>query len=637
MIYVTYYPAVSTLFLGVTLLFYLRQRRIPDLRNKLFTIMLVCGVVAAVFDYIAAKADPVAAAWPVWALYLVNFLFLASMHACLPCFCFYTLILTGRFSKLSRKGYLLVLSPYLLILTLLLISPFSKFGIFYINEAHVYCRGVTHFLLYTVAALYMIVALFEVFRNRQLIQRRKTRTIYISTLILFTMMLLQVMNPQYLLTTTATALLLTIMYHVLQSPGEHVEPVTGLFNRSALPLLLQDMWEENRSGTLLLFTIRSFSVITHTLGNRGAGLLMRDYANHLSGAFPKKHLFHLRSDVFAVLLEEPAIALSALSTIQQNLPTHWHVLNTGVQMETCVAAIPTRACKSAAECLTVTDYTISELRGTDPPRALLADDSYLARCATRSSMESAIERAVGFGQLQMLYQPVYNNSGRLASLEATAVIRDPDMGEIHSNTFMSVAAQTGAIYHLSELLLGKVCALIRHCNLNAYGIPYVSVPLSAVFCMQSGTAEHILRFMETSQVPPSMICFALEENEAYSTIPAAAETLSKLSDAGFRLMLTDFGGGYADFDSLIRLPLQSVKLDQQLLRQAIESDHQQSLLIGITDLLTKLRLPVICGNVTSQEQAALLKDAGVSEFQGSYYSEPLTETRLCAFLEAGNA
>lgn len=630
------YSVVSALFLSITMVFYLRQRRVPDIRNRIFMLMLICGLIAVVFDVFAAVMDRNGMAWPVWLIYLVNYLFLQSLQICLPSFLLYTLILTGQYARLSKKLLFLLMVPFLLVTLFLFASPFCEYGIFYIGKDHSYCTGATHSMLYIATALYMCLSVWVVFRNRQFIQRRKTITVFAATATLFVLTAIQLLNPEYLLTTTATALLLTIMYHVLQSPDEHVDPVTGLFNRSALQLFLQDMIEEKRSCVLLLFAIRDYSVIRHTIGRRGMELLIMQYAAYLGHSFPSHYILHLRTDVFGVLLDRPSINKQELEQLLLQVPRHWPVLNTDVQLSSAVAAIPNQCCSSVPAFLGILDHMVSDLRSAENTRVHIADEAYLAAAARQTELERVIEGAVLSQDLQMLYQPVFSSNGAIAALEATAVIRDTTLGDINVEAIIPTASKTGAIYNLGELFLDKVCAFINHCDIRAYGIPYISVPLPIVLCMQNDLPQRIIRVAREYGVPPDMICFAVQESNALSSLTPAVRCLQALTDAGFRLMLTDFGSGYADFNVLARQPLLCVKLHTKLPLRAMDSPRQQELLVGLIDLLTQMKLPVVCGGVASREQADMLKEAGSTALLGSFYAEPMSETRLFSYLSAGN-
>lgn len=176
--YVYHYALGSTLFLGCTAYFFFRQRRIPTRTNRIYSIMLIAGLIALIFDAMAAAMEVHAMLFPSWLLYLVYILFLLGLHLCLPAFCVYLFEQVDVYSRITRGRRGLLLLPWVCICLLILSTPLWKGGIFYIDDSHIYRFGATHAALYVVMGIYWLVLGVFVLRNRRLLSKETFFTVW---------------------------------------------------------------------------------------------------------------------------------------------------------------------------------------------------------------------------------------------------------------------------------------------------------------------------------------------------------------------------------------------------------------------------------------------------------------------------
>lgn len=265
--YIYDFDICTMLFFGLTIFFYLYQKRLRNLQDTIFTAMLIASATAVVFDFLAAYMERNALLYPIWMLYAVNTLFILGMQTCLPLFFLYAVATTGRYKSMTRKKIIVLAIPYAVTMLLLFLSWFCRAGIFYIDTAHIYRHGVMYHSLYANMSFYVIVGVVVLLRNLRNTPRGKRNVILLQVGLLFASVVLQVRFPSYLLTASATALALTALFYVLQSPEDQINPLTGAFSRTVLPTVLQDYTDRNRDYTLVLILLRSFDELTRMHGS----------------------------------------------------------------------------------------------------------------------------------------------------------------------------------------------------------------------------------------------------------------------------------------------------------------------------------------------------------------------------------
>ena len=130
------------------------------------------------------------------------------------------------------------------------------------------------------------------------------------------------------------------------------------------------------------------------------------------------------------------------------------------------------------------------------------------------------------------------------------------------------AEKNGLITQLDMYVCEAVCREIRRCiDLGLAPIP-ISINISRLDFDDMDLAKNIAQIAERYDIDKSLLHVELTET-AYSEDPdAVVRALTQLHANGFKIELDDFGSGYSSLASLNMLPLDILKLDGSMIRQA---------------------------------------------------------------------
>jgi EAL domain-containing protein (putative c-di-GMP-specific phosphodiesterase class I) len=98
--------------------------------------------------------------------------------------------------------------------------------------------------------------------------------------------------------------------------------------------------------------------------------------------------------------------------------------------------------------------------------------------------------------------------------------------------------------------------------------------------------------------------------------------LKRLKEMGIRISIDDFGTGYSSLSYLKRFPIDTVKIDQDFVRDLTTGDA--AIITAVISMARALNLRVIAEGVETQEQLDFLRRENCAEMQGFLYSEPLS-------------
>ncbi|MGO4275342.1 EAL domain-containing protein, partial [Paenibacillus sp. TAF58] len=122
---------------------------------------------------------------------------------------------------------------------------------------------------------------------------------------------------------------------------------------------------------------------------------------------------------------------------------------------------------------------------------------------------------------------------------------------------------------------------------------------------------------------PMLVELDLTESITSSNVQEASEKLIMLKKFGVRIVMDDLCTGLFTRSGLEGMPLDSVKLDSNLIRDLVDDDENQLLAAAIIRMAHRLGLNLIAKGVETEEQLEHLRLLQCTEVQGMLFSSPL--------------
>lgn len=144
----------------------------------------------------------------------------------------------------------------------------------------------------------------------------------------------------------------------------------------------------------------------------------------------------------------------------------------------------------------------------------------------------------------------------------------------------------------------------------------------------------LCELIKVNNLDYQVLCLDIAEQLLTGQYHHLKENLEYLAQNGVHLSLDNFGGISSTLNHLIDMPIDSIKIDHNLLHSIDEKPRHRALISGIIDLGNKLNLQVIQKGVENAVQDKILRDMGCIYAQGFYYCRPLSIENLLAFVES---
>ncbi|MCO7515590.1 EAL domain-containing protein [Pseudomonas guariconensis] len=252
----------------------------------------------------------------------------------------------------------------------------------------------------------------------------------------------------------------------------------------------------------------------------------------------------------------------------------------------------------------------------------------------RRSMSSELQNALRRGELQVLYQPIFElDSRRCVGAEALVRWRRPDGTLTSPELFIPLAENTGQIRQITDFVLQRVLEQLGQL-LRANRHLYISVNLAACDVMVPRIGRVAARLLAHHRVSPSQIAFEVTERGLIDVV-VARDNLQALRAVGHQVLIDDFGTGYCSLAYLQTLPVDCLKIDKSFIDALGHDAASSGVAPHIIRMAHDLHLRVIAEGIECEDQAILLNNEGVNYGQGWLFAHPLNARQFAELVTRG--
>ncbi len=223
----------------------------------------------------------------------------------------------------------------------------------------------------------------------------------------------------------------------------------------------------------------------------------------------------------------------------------------------------------------------------------------------------------------LCYQPIMHaDTENLKGMEALIRWKNDVYGTVPPNQFIPVLEQDSIFPKLGRWILRKAMEDGKK-FLEKYPDVIMNVNLSYAQMEKEGFIEEVLELLRETGFPAHNLCLEITERCRLLDMELLKNMINIFRDNGIKIALDDFGTGYASLGILRELPVDTVKIDREYVKDVEKSRADQSTVRFISDLADAFSAEVCVEGVETAEMKDFLKQYKVSSLQGYYYSKPV--------------
>lgn len=629
-----HYEVAAVGFLLATLVVFNRQKHLKNYRNALFCVMLILVVFADLLDIVRGIVTykttvGLAVKESLIIIYLVAHLTYSVSYAS------YVLAVMRKLD-IWMHHKLLVLSPYLLGVAVCLTSPWTKLA-FYFNDHGVFTKGSMYPVVYLLSLVYVAAPAFLVRTvENQLRKREKIWIFGVPVLVIISTLLQVYSQSNTLLLYTANCLVVFLGFLFLQNSDYYLDTVTGFFKMHGFEAVARERMTYGEESSYLIIRIVNYNAMTEMYEDFRLTQIQGKIADFMRKECGKKDFYHIAASTFAVISPNRQESEEIYHILRERLPKVWHFGGEEFVHDYSYYIVETpEGCDNVEELFQRVSYARSDHKGHHKPGELIQLSHDAVKLAEdKQRVAGLVEEAIMDNSIEIYFQPIYSmEKKRVTSLEVLARLKDRDKKFINPEFFIHVAEENRTIIQLGEQIYRKACIFATQNHIFDKGIDDININLSPIQCCYEELAENLIKIAREYGIPMSRMHLEITESGIMDR-DEIMNTLETLRSSGAKIALDDFGTGYSSMTSIVKLPVDFVKIDKSLVWSYGRGENHY--LNQLVPMIHSEGKRIISEGIETQEHIDIFKQLGGDFLQGYYYSKPLPEQEFIQYLEKVN-
>ncbi len=429
------------------------------------------------------------------------------------------------------------------------------------------------------------------------------------------------------------------------------DALTGLPNRRLferrLSSALNRPGSQPESVALLFLDLDGFKQVNDRLGHAAGDELLRIVGQRLLDsvrgadevsrlATPQGSVSRFGGDEFAVLLtglREPEDAAECARRIHLTLSEPIELAGAEARVGVSVGiALHPRDGETATALLNAADAAMYAAK-SDRNTVYCFYRADLHAAATRGRLiAEQLAGAEERGELSIAWQPKFDLvSGAISGAEALLRWNNPLLGPVHPSEFVPIAEETSLILRIGRWVLEAACLEAVNWTQALINPPTVAVNVSRVQLVSGDLERVVYDALMHSSLDPHRLELEITESLMIEGENALAP-LRDLGAIGLTLALDDFGSGYSTLASLVRFPVNTLKLDRALIRDIDSNPDAARVVRAVIRMAHELGRRVVAEGVDNYGALRLLREAECDEAQGFLLAKPMPADEFRALL-----
>ncbi|MBP0047320.1 EAL domain-containing protein [Marinobacterium sp. AK62] len=393
---------------------------------------------------------------------------------------------------------------------------------------------------------------------------------------------------------------------------EH-DPLTGLPNAQGL---LQALAQTGDEACLVLINLNNLGLINARYGLKTGDRLLRAFSVALGEIAGDGRVFRASGDEFALLYDQLRSPDDELERLRQRFFKSPVPLGDLSFYVTFNAGISTGG-EDLLRCAMVA-LKQARLRGKNATYRynVREDQPDPQQQLDYIGWSARLHEALQSGGVRAWYQGIRDNSdGVIRKWEA--LVRLEHEGEVYGpGQFLPVAELIGLMPTITRLVLEQaVDQLSRQSGAISVNITETDLELGYL-------PDFLEQLVVTRGVDPNRLILEIHEGVSSGSKQAYVEQLQLLKRQGYQLAIDDFGTEYSNFERILELEIDTLKIDAKYIRNLHQDATSYEIVRAIVFFARNAGIRTVAEFVHSPDVQAAVEALGIEESQGFLVSEP---------------
>jgi len=394
----------------------------------------------------------------------------------------------------------------------------------------------------------------------------------------------------------------------------YFDTLTGLENRRKLTEKL----EEKKALFLMIINIDGFQEINDLYGDQAGDTILKEFALYLKELIHQDEgLYRLHSDEFAHA-SNLGMDLNEFKIFASYLSEKIGEKSFNIDDKSEVSLSVTIGISYGYDQLLMNADIALKLAKKSKKNFLIYDDTMAMSKVYEKNFEwtKRLKKAIEENRIVPVFQPIVNTkTEKIVKYEALMRMID-DQGDFISPIHFLELAKKNKIYHqLTKIMIEKTFKQFDK-------LPYfVSINISVEDILNKEINGFIINKLQETSIGQKIV-FEIIESEGIENFDQVLEFIENVKGYGAGISIDDFGTGYSNFEYLMKLKVDYIKIDGSMIKNIDKDQNSQMITRSIVNFAKNMNIKTVAEFVHSKNVFEKVKELEVDFSQGYYFGEP---------------
>ncbi|PRM97390.1 bifunctional diguanylate cyclase/phosphodiesterase [Aliarcobacter cryaerophilus] len=399
---------------------------------------------------------------------------------------------------------------------------------------------------------------------------------------------------------------------------QFIDELTLLQNRQKL---LKDL-KDNKITKIAMININSFRDINNFYGFETGDLVLKKFSQILLGKISANiDLYRVANDLFAICTKnkDNVEEIRVICTnIIENVSLNPILINNN-SFYLSISIGVARNCKDSAiqnNLLSKAEYALRMAKKLDISILFLDEHIELYnKLKENKKLIEDLKSSLISNNLLIYGQKIINNISKKEKYEVLMRIKLEDGSILSPFSFLNEAKKAKIYLGMTRILVKKACEYFKGKDID------FSLNLTLEDIKDEYTMDFIINSMKKTNTA-KQITFEIVESEGIESFAEVSNFIKKAKKLGCKIAIDDFGTGYSNFEYIIKLDVDYIKIDGSLIKN-INTDNNLYLTVQtIVGFAKALNIKTVAEFVHSEDVLNCVQNLNIDYSQGFFIDEP---------------
>jgi len=232
-----------------------------------------------------------------------------------------------------------------------------------------------------------------------------------------------------------------------------------------------------------------------------------------------------------------------------------------------------------------------------------------------------IKEAIDEDRVVTYYQPILDNkTEKIVKYETLVRMLDQEGHPVSTLSFLEISQKAKLYPQITKIIIDKAFKTFENLDYE------FSINLTIDDILSKEITSYICEKLENFTNSHNVI-FEITESEEVNDYKIINDFIKRIKRHGVKIAIDDFGSGYANFEHIIGIDADFIKIDGSLIKNIGSDKNARIITEAIISFSKKLGRKTITEYVSDEEIYKIVKDLGADYSQGFYFGAPSPELK----------